>query len=314
MRDVDCIAFGSCTFDLLLTVERVAGRDERVSASSARAGGGGPAATAGVALRRLGPDVALVSAVGDDVFGGVVRAELDREGIDVSEVQILDDTTSTISSVVIDATGARSMTAFTGCLGRIRLDRIDWQQLPVPRAVMLDGNNPALALAAAHWARGHGVPVLLDGGNIAPANLAPLLPLTDIFIPDIQSARRQLGGQGTPAEMCEAFAAKGPAIVCITLGEEGSVAWEKGELHSAEAAKGIRIVDTTGAGDNFHGAFQFCRLRGWDMARALAFCNAFAALTCRAIGGRSAIPTEAETERAIRGARADASDPAARGS
>jgi sugar/nucleoside kinase (ribokinase family) len=254
-----------------------------------------------VALRRLGPDVGLVSAVGDDVFGGMVRAELEREGIDVSAVQVLDDTTSTISSVVIDATGARSMTAFTGCLGRIRLDRIDWQRLPVPRAVLLDGNNPALALAAARWARDHRVPVLLDGGNIAPANLAPLLPLTDIFIPDIQSARRQLGGQGTPAEMCRAFAAEGPAIVCITLGEEGCVALEKGELHVAPAVTGIPIVDTTGAGDNFHGAFQFCRLRGWDMARTLAFSNAFAALTCRAVGGRAAIPTEAETEQAMAG-------------
>jgi sugar/nucleoside kinase (ribokinase family) len=101
--------------------------------------------------------------------------------------------------------------------------------------------------------------------------------------------------------MCRAFAAEGPAIVCITLGEEGCVALEKGELHVAPAVTGIPIVDTTGAGDNFHGAFQFCRLRGWDMARTLAFSNAFAALTCRAVGGRAAIPTEAETEQAMAG-------------
>jgi len=296
-HSVDCISFGSCAFDLLLTVEKVPERDQRVAATSARAGGGGPAATASVALRRLGASVAFVSAVGDDVFGRLTMDELTREGIDTSRFQVLRETTSTVSSVVIDATGARSMAVYGGCIRKIELQKIDFRSLPQARSILLDGNNPALAIEAGRYGRSRGIPVLLDGGNIAAADLDPILQVVDIYIPDLQTARKQLGETMSVADMCRHYAASGPSTICITLGEEGSIALENGQIHKVGPASGIEIVDTTGAGDNFHGAFQFCRLQqGWDMRRTLAFCSTFAALTCRGVGGRAAIPGIVETE------------------
>lgn len=294
---VDCISFGSCAFDVLLTVDKVPERDQRVAARSVLARGGGPAATASVALRRLGPSVTFVSAVGDDVFGRLILEELESETIDISHIQVLEATTSTVSSVVIDATGARSMAVYGGCIGKFELKRFDFATLPDARAILLDGNNTKLAIEAGRWAKARTIPVLLDGGNISGEDLRPLLEFVDIYIPDIQSARKQLGSDIAPADMCRAFAELGPSTVCITLGEEGSIAFEDGRMHEMGPASGIPIIDTTGAGDNFHGAFQFCRLQDWDMARTLAFSNAFAALACRGIGGRASIGSLAETQR-----------------
>jgi sugar/nucleoside kinase (ribokinase family) len=100
-------------------------------------------------------------------------------------------------------------------------------------------------------------------------------------------AARRLQGLGIP-------------LVVITEGEHGS--WCTGEAGSFHVpAYPVQVVDTTGAGDVFHGAFALGCARGWDLRRALAIASAAAALKCRALGGRSGIPSLAEAEALVDG-------------
>ncbi|SKA26973.1 carbohydrate kinase family protein [Consotaella salsifontis] len=297
MKPLDCLSFGSAGFDLLVEVASLPQSDTRIPASGYVAGGGGPAATATTALARLGARTGLVTAVGTDHIGDLILAELGADGIDLSGVQRLAGVPSTVASVLVEPSGARAMAVYGGCINAIRLDAIDLERIGAARAVLADGNNPDLARLVASEARQKGVPVLLDGGNIGGDELATLLPSIDIYIPDIASARRQAANVTDPLALARAFQAQGPQTVCITLGEEGSLAVRGDEVVAMQAATGINVKDTTGAGDNFHGAFQFACLQGWGLRQTLAFSNAFAALTTRAIGGRGGIPTLAEAER-----------------
>ncbi|SDJ39736.1 carbohydrate kinase family protein [Salipiger marinus] len=300
MRPLDCLSFGSAGFDLLVEVAGLPASDTRIPASGYAAGGGGPAATASTALARLGARAGLVTAVGDDRIGDLILAELADDGIDLSGAQRLPGVPSTVASVMIEPSGARAMAVYGGCINAIRLHEIELDRIDSARAVLTDGNNPALVRHVAPAARARGVPVLLDGGNIDGRVLPELLRDVDIYIPDIASARRQLPGVTDPLELAQAFAAMGPETVCITLGEAGSLALRGDEIVSVGPLRDIAVRDTTGAGDNFHGAFQFGLLESWPLHRILAFSNAFAALTTRSVGGRSAIPTRDEAERHAR--------------
>jgi len=86
----------------------------------------------------------------------------------------------------------------------------------------------------------------------------------------------------------------GPKAVTVTLGNRGSVSWHKGRVFSTPAFK-VKAVDTTGAGDVFHGGYIFGLKKGWPLEEVVRFASAFAALKCLAPGGRGGIPTLAET-------------------
>jgi sulfofructose kinase len=280
---------------MLLTVDQAPGSDQRVLARSASSGGGGPAATAAAALARLALRVELVSVVGDDIFGDLIRTELSRLGVGIDGIQILADSQSTISSVLIEKTGRRSMAVFNGCLSRIDLSAVNFDRIDQARCIHLDGNNIHLAEAAAGRARKSGTFVSLDGGNISAASITRLLPFVDAYIPDEQSLVRQFGPLDL-REACRKLHAAGPTIVCITRAERGSLAYDGRSFIEAPARAGIPIVDTTGAGDNFHGAFIYGHLAGWPLEEILTFSNTFAALCCRAVGGRGSVPDLAETQ------------------
>ena len=98
-----------------------------------------------------------------------------------------------------------------------------------------------------------------------------------------------------PVVMCRKLISLGPEVAGVTVGEEGSVFVGRGEVVVRKAFR-IQAVDTTGAGDVFHGAFSFAIVQGWDLAKAVEFSSAVAALKCRKLGGRSGIPTLPEVE------------------
>jgi len=295
MSELDCLAVGSSAFDILMTVNRPPHSDERIGAHALSVSGGGPAATAATAMARLGLRVGIVSAVGDDVFGRLMIEEFARFGVDTSNVQTVPGS-STLSTVLIEReTARRSLIVYGGCINRIDLERVELSRIKHARSVHLDGNNLALAMEAARVGKIAGVPVYLDGGNIPADALADLLPLVDVYIPDEQSVRRQLGEGVSVQDACQAFHTKGPSLVCITRAEHGSIAYDGETFWSAPAYTGVSIVDTTGAGDNFHGAFVAARLEGWEISETLRFANAYAALCCRGVGGRTSAPDLAET-------------------
>jgi sugar/nucleoside kinase (ribokinase family) len=294
-KEYDGVFIGTAAFDLLFLVDRQPGSDERVRAREIQTGGGGPAATAAVSFASLGGKTAMIGAVGNDLFGRLVREELRTYDIDTTGILIREEGQTPVASMNVEkSTGRRSITMAGGCLYKIGISDIDTSPLHRTRIVHLDGNNPKLALEAARYCKEKTSAVVsLDGGNMEKADVLPLLPYVDVFIPDDKTAAKILGNADY-AEGCRIFHGLGPDVAGITLGERGSVFYIDGEPVRTDSIHDIPIVDTTGAGDNFHGAFLYAYTLGWDLRVCVKFATIFAALTCRGLGGRSAIPAMSE--------------------
>lgn len=284
------VCVGAATLDTILAVPHHPAADDRVVASELVRAGGGPAATAAVALARLGVPVFFVGSVGEDAAGGAIRAGLEDEGVDVSELTLQAGARSIESAILVEG-GNRTIVTYLGTLAPVELS---------PRALEL--------CRAAAWTHvdqlGYGavadldVRLSVDGGNpIAGLDLARV----SLYGP----TEAALAGlfPGEVEEAARAAVAAGPELVVVTRGGEGSIAaTAEGELVCSPALD-VDVVSTLGAGDVFHGALLAQLVRGAPLPDALAAANACAALSCRALDGRSAIPSTAELERVAVGVR-----------
>jgi len=129
--------------------------------------------------------------------------------------------------------------------------------------------------------------ISVDGGNYSVQTTNAILPYVDVFIPDDKTVTKTLGLE--PKDACRYYHDHGVKISCVTLGSEGSLAYDGSEFYFAPPFD-VPVVDTTGAGDNFHGAFLYCLLQGFGLHKTLRFCNTYSDFTCEALGGRAANP------------------------
>jgi sulfofructose kinase len=278
------VCVGAATLDTILAVPRHPGPDDRVVASELVRAGGGPAATAAVALVRLGVPVHLVAAVGDDDAGAAIRAGLENEGVDVSELMVVPGARSAESAILVEADGERTIVAFLGTLPPLELS---------PRArVRCRGAAWTHADHIGYPAvRGSGIRLSVDAGNPVPElDLASVA----LYGPTESALRDGFGDAGRALEA-------GAELVVVTRGPNGSVAYTRdGDVVEAPAFP-VDAVSTLGAGDVFHGALLAQLVHDVALGQALAAANACAALSCRALDGRSAIPTADELESMLAG-------------
>ena len=155
-------------------------------------------------------------------------------------------------------------------------------------------------MQAARWAREAGTKVLLDPA-LPYAKIKPLLRYVDVpIVPEYWA--RALLPEEAPATVAERLRDEGAEIAVVTLGERGAVvAWEGGT--QAFPAYPVDVVDTTGAGDAYHGAFLYALLQDWGLPRMARFASAVGSLNCRALGGRNALPTREEVDQFMAAAR-----------
>jgi sulfofructose kinase len=278
MTHVVCV--GLATLDTVFEVQDHPARDSRVVASELTFGGGGPAATAAVTLTRLGVEAYFIGAVGDDETGARIREGLDDEGVDTSEVTVVAGARSPQSSILCDTrSSSRTIIHYPGTLPALELRERGRELCRGAAWVHVDQNG----YGAVRDLR-HELQLSVDGGN-------PIEDLVldgvDLYAPTEPALRALFGSP-------EDAIAAGATRVVVTRGSGGSVALTRdGERIDVP---GLRIdpVSTLGAGDVFRGALLAQLLRQVPLADALMIANACAALSCRALDGRSAIPTAAE--------------------
>jgi sugar/nucleoside kinase (ribokinase family) len=253
--------------------------------------GGGMVATAMVAVARLGGRAEYWGAVGDDWMGRMIVEGLVAEGVETSEVRVVPGQRGPLVVVSVDrVTGSRKFCYWVGVpevsepIGR--LDR-----LAEAGCLLVDGGNLPSALRAAAEARRLGVPIVSDVGRITDKN-RPLMELVDYAVLSQMCAESLTGGDDYE-QACRQVAEMGPSRVVVTLGEKGLL-WRDGERFGRMDAFAVEAVDTTGAGDTFHGAFCQGLVDGLGFTDNLAFASATAALKCRRLGGRAGIPTRPE--------------------
>ncbi len=290
----DIIGIGVCTVDYMATVPRLPRRNENMAALNYARAPGGLAAIALVAAARLGARAKIITRLGDDDVGEYIRSALEAESLDTSDIVVQPGSDSHVSVILVDApTGERSIITRPPTGAPISPADIRREDITSARILFVDAVNDA-TMQAARWAREAGVDVALDPGMPYDA-MKPLLPFVNLPIVGEAWARAWL-----PDEPPEAVARRlhedGAEIAAVTLGERGAVlAWES--QTRAFPAFPVDVVDTTGAGDAYHGGFMYARLQGWDAPRIARFASAVGSLNCRAMGGRDALPSLPEVER-----------------
>jgi sulfofructose kinase len=257
---------------------------------------GGQVATALVTCRRLGLRARYIGRVGDDEAGRFQLASLRREGLDVRYVRVARRTPNQLAYIVVDqATGER--TVFWDRHPRLAVPPADVPRQAVvsARALHLDGCDVRASVRAARWARAAGIPVVADV-DTAYEKVETVFPWVDYLLASA-NLLPALTGDHDPFRAL-AFMAREYRMRAagMTLGRDGALVYSGGRYFYSPGFV-VETVDTTGAGDVFHGAFLYGLLAGWDMARTLDFSNAMAALNCRAIGARGGISTRARAER-----------------
>jgi sulfofructose kinase len=292
------VCIGIATLDAIVTVELLPRSDERVPAFDGRLAGGGVAATAAVTLARLGVEVTFIGRVGSDAAGRLIRDGLADEGVDVRGLR-LDAARSPVSTILVESgSGLRAIAPYLGSGEGIALDAGDLRACADAEWVHIDERAAASvdALAAA----GIATPISVDDGTGRPtidfARVALYGPTAAVL-----AARFPAASLDASADAC---LAAGPSLVAITRGAAGSVAARRGNdgrvEHAEVPAFAVDVVSTLGAGDVFHGALLAAIVEGRPMADALRFANAVAALSCRGLDGRSAIPSRQEVDEWLR--------------
>ena len=285
----DVVGLGCACLDFLGIVPRLPAGDEQIWMSDSTQQGGGMVSTALVTLSRLGASTAFVGKIGNDMAGRFVKEEFDLYGVDATHLGIAPGESTPISMILVDApTGERTIMA-GGTTVALPAAEVPAELVSSAKYLHLDNTNRRAALTAARLARDSGVPVVLDADTVSPPeDLEDLLHLTDYLIAS-RVFSKALTGQADPSEAAKALSSYGPAVTVVTLGEEGSHTLAGGRSFHTPAFP-VGVVDTTGAGDVYHGAFIFGLLQAWEVEKTAEFASAVAAMSCTRLGGRSGIP------------------------
>lgn len=285
---VRVICLGLSAQDQVWRVERLfAGKSEKIRSTDYTTLGGGMAANAAVTAARLGGSIAFWGRAGDDAAGREMRASLAADGIDVANFRLFADGRSSVSGIIVDSSGERQIVNFRGSFP----EAADWLALDdvaQASAVLADPRWVDGAVALFSKARARNIPTVLDG-DVADAEVFErLLPLTDHAIFS-EPALAAFAGSADDASLAT-LARFNCRVVAVTRGGEGVSWYENGRLQR-RAAYPVAVVDTTGAGDVFHGAYVLAIGAGLNVPDAMAFAAAAAALKCTRSGGRAGIPS-----------------------
>ena len=286
----DVAGLGCACLDFLGIVPHMPDQDEQVWMSDSTQQGGGMVSTALVTLSRLGVSTTFAGKIGNDMAGRVIKEEFDLYGVDSEHMIMEPGASSPVSMILVDAsTGQRTIMA-GGSAAVLLASEIPAGLIDSAKYLHLDTTCREAALAAARMARESGVPVVLDADSLSrPDDIEELLRLTDYLIASKVFAD-ELTGLTDPSAAAKVLAGYGSSVTVVTLGEAGSYTLAGGRSFHTPAFS-VDVVDTTGAGDVYHGAFIFGLLREWKLEKTAEFASAVAAMSCTRLGGRQGIPT-----------------------
>lgn len=280
------LCVGLSTVDELWRVERFPPVGSRTPATDHASWGGGPAANAAVAAARLGAEVSLWSNLGDDPAGDLALRELAELGVDTRAVRRIEAGRTAVSAVLVNPAGERFIFPFFGD-GLRDATAVDFPVADIERAdcVLVDLRLPELTRDVLTRAAAAGVPSVGDVSNTRNLELTERL---DHLIASQECAADVLG-RDDPTAALAALRRRPDQVVGVTLGERG-VVLDDGTGPHMVAAFPVAALDTTGAGDVFHGAYAFGIACGWDPLGSARVAAATAALACTGFG-RAAIPS-----------------------
>ena len=285
------LGIGGVCIDHLAVVPRMPDWDEIEHISRHMMQQGGMVATAMVAAARLGEKIEYLGGVGNDAAGHYALETFKKGHVGTARVKVFDNEDTAFSLVLVhEKSGKRTILHSRGVQKKLSLE-VPVFDLSDVAFLHLDGYWFETALNFAKAARLQGIPVSLDPSSklLHRVEAESLLPYVDYMIPSAAFAR-QFSGKENLFEAAQHFLTYGARTVIITNGKDGCFISTPAE-HFHLPAFNVPVVDTTGAGDTFHGAFLAGLNKGYALRQVLRFASAAAALKCTKLGGQSGIPT-----------------------
>ncbi len=295
----DVLCAGLVCVDLVLAVPHHPAADEKLRASARLVAPGGPAAVAAAQVARLGGRAAFAGLVGDpasDPFAALLRPAFAAAGIDASALLSVPGFDTPLAAVLVKPDASRAVVSHRPPADIARGRPTKMAALPAARVVLTDGHRPEWRETLVAHARSTGAPLVLDAGSWSDSVRA-LAGDADHVVASEACARAALGADLDPAapaaDLHAALGARPDATVVVTLGPRG-LAWRTADTRGATPAFRIDVVDTTGAGDAFHGAYALGLARGLPWPELLRLASAAGALACARPGAWPALAGASE--------------------
>ncbi len=277
---------GQCSLDYIGLISSYPPPDVKCEFTDLEIQGGGPAASALVALHRWGMNVHIAGVVGDDGFGEQIRAFFSAENIDTSGVKVRRHKQSQFAFIVSEPSLARRTIFWRRPTGEpLQPKEINTDILLKSAALHIDGLFPEASLYACRKAKANGIPVILDAGTLREGML-DIARLSDCVI---TSEVFSNAFARTHQETCVKLADMGVRLAGVTLGARGYAALINGRFIQKDAYP-AKSIDTTGCGDVFHAGVTYGIVNGWSAEQSLDLGAWAAAQVSSEIGGRRGIP------------------------
>jgi len=307
----DVFGLGHCCIDHLSILEPYPEKGKKGVVVESCLTGGGPVPTALRLVTRFGGTATFCGKVGDDDAGRQIISELRDDNIDTRQLVVDPQTTTARADIWIDpADGRRTIALKIPANPWISADQIDVELVTNCRIFFTDGREREASIKGLRSAREAGITTVFDTGSSRPG-LYDMLPLIDYAIVSqdlfehIESEEMSLR-KGSDMQvdrsrkLADHLIKAGAKAVIVTLGERGAL-WHDGTQIRILVGFPVKAIDTTGAGDVFHGAFIHGLLQNWEVSSIIEFANAAAAASCRRLSGSGGIPTLEEVGVLIEG-------------
>ncbi len=289
------IGVGHAALDYVYRIDAFPPSPTKMRALDHVASGGGMAANAAAAIARLGGDVSLWARVGEDPTAGIIRHQLRAVGVNTSHVRSFEGATSATAAVIVDKRGERVVISEDDHEFPLGSDWLPVSNVETADAVFSDLTWLEGSVAAFGAARARGIPTILDIDLNSGQLLDKVIGLTDYAIFSAPAFRAFTQG-GSDEERLTRLVESGIRHAGVTLGSQGYLWAARGGAHGRQDAFPVDVIDTTGAGDAFHGAFAWCVAEGFPDKECARIASAVAALSCTALGARAGLPTRVDLD------------------
>jgi sulfofructose kinase len=290
---------GIAVQDIVMRVENFPAPGTKVIASEFIITGGGCAANAAVTVARLGGRAAFAGPLGgiaDHVSSRIVT-DLNSEGIDCSGAVRVDGGTASVSLILLDAEGEKTIATRRGVQLGDALPADPCKLVADADAVLVDNRFPEFVMAVCRAAHARKIPVVIDLDQATTLD-DPLLMLGTHVVSSAEALRATTGIDDYGAGL-KRLAKHVGGFLAITDGRNGVYWLDHGSVRHMPAFK-VTVIDSLGAGDAFHGAFTLGLAEGRDLIDTMRFASATAALKCTTFGGASGAPQRAAVNKFLK--------------
>lgn len=278
---------GSINMDLTAKAQRIPSKGETVSGWDLKYLPGGKGANQAVAAARLGGKVAMYGCVGDDAFADKLIASLVQNGVDTAHVKRIADTSSGIAMITV-AENDNSIVVIPGANNYVTkeyLYSVKDSLLEADIVIMQNEIPLESVVETVEILKGKGKTIIYNPAPVVPFSNG-VLEMISYLTPNEHEAALLFPKEKDLNSILKCQNGK----LIVTLGKDGIAAYENGKVIRIPA-RPTKVVDTTGAGDTFNGAFAYALANGYSLEKALRFANVAASLSTEKAGAQGGMPT-----------------------